>query len=165
MKTSVLSCLIDLSFQYDWYDRLRPYIDERNATAVGMVGTCWGSYLVTHVAAEDPIVKAGFSVHPSHVALMARLGESETAIYEGIQENGSAQYFGNTPSETNNTRPGGLADSIIDQVLYPLCAFDAVKIVALIQFYLRITTMNLSRRVTMVSLPAVTLAIPKWRHV
>ena len=87
-----------------------------------MVGTCWGSYLVTHVAAVDPIVKAGFSIHPSHVALMARLGESESAIYESIQKNGSAQYFGNTPSETNNTRPGGLADSIIDQVLKPQCA-------------------------------------------
>ena len=119
--TLSLSCLIywlsSSLFQYDWYDRLRPYLDERNATAVGMVGTCWGSYLVTHVAAEDPIVKAGFSIHPSHVALMARLDESETAIYEGIQENGSAQYFGNTPSETNNTASGGLADSIIDQVL------------------------------------------------
>ena len=124
-----------LPFQYDWYDLLRPYLDERNATAVGVVGTCWGSYLVTHAAAEDPVVKAGFSIHPSHVALMASLDEDETAIYEGIQERGSAQYFGNTPSETNNTAAGGLADSIIDKVFeksYP-------PNILLLQFYL-ITT-------------------------
>ena len=101
-----------------------------------MVGTCWGSYLVTHAAAEDPVVKAGFSIHPSHVALMASLDEDETAIYEGIQERGSAQYFGNTPSETNNTAAGGLADSIIDKVFeksYP-------PHILLLQFYL-ITTL------------------------
>ena len=126
-----------LPFQYDWYDLLRPYLDERNATAVGVVGTCWGSYLVTHAAAEDPVVKAGFSIHPSHVALMANLDEDETAIYEGIQERGSAQYFGNTPSETNNTAAGGLADSIIDKVFeksYP-------PHILLLQFYL-ITTLE-----------------------
>ena len=116
-----------MPFQYDWYDLLRPYLDERNATAVGMVGTCWGSYLVTHVAAEDPVVKAGFSIHPSHVALMANLDEDETAIYEGIQERGSAQYFGNTPSETNNTAAGGLADSIIDKVFVSCCSFASLQ--------------------------------------
>ena len=92
---------------------------------------------MTHAAAEDPVVKAGFSIHPSHVALMASLDEDETAIYEGIQERGSAQYFGNTPSETNNTAAGGLADSIIDKVFeksYP-------PHILLLQFYL-ITTLE-----------------------
>ena len=84
---------------------------------MGSVGTCWGSYFVTHVSSEDPLVKAGFSVHPSHVSHMEDFGESEEDIYQGMQDNGNVQYFGNTPDTGNSTRPGGLADSILDPVL------------------------------------------------
>ena len=87
---------------------------------MGSVGTCWGSYFVTHVSADDPIVKAGFSAHPSHPGLMEAYGESETDIYERIQDNGNVQYFGNTFDMGSSTRPGGLADSILDPVYIAL---------------------------------------------
>ena len=73
------------------------------------------------MSAEDPLVKAGFSVHPSHPPHMEEWGESEEDIYQGMQDNGNVQYFGNTPDTGNSTRPGGLADSILDPVF--CCAF------------------------------------------
>lgn len=83
------------------------------------MGTCWGSYFVTHVSAEDPMVKVGFSAHPSHPSAMEGFGESEADIYQSIQDNGSVQYLGNTPDMGNSTRPGGIADIILDPV-YPM---------------------------------------------
>ena len=71
-----------------------------------------------HVSAEDPIIKVGFSAHPSHAPKMEDFGESEADIYQSIQDNGSIQYFGNTPDIGNSTRPGGLADSILEPVAF-----------------------------------------------
>ena len=68
------------------------------------------------MSAEDPLVKAGFSCHPSHAGKMEELGESEADIYQAMQNNGNVQYFGNTPDIGDSTRPGGLADSILDPV-------------------------------------------------
>jgi len=106
----------DTQLQFDWFDRVKPYLLGRNCTSVGSVGTCWGSYFVTHVSADDPMVKAGFSAHPSHPGLMETYGESEADIYQSIQDNGNVQYFGNTFDMGSSTRPGGLADSILDPV-------------------------------------------------
>lgn len=47
---------------------------------------------------------------------MEEFGESEADIYQSIQDNGNVQYFGNTGDIGNSTRPGGLADSILDPV-------------------------------------------------
>jgi hypothetical protein len=43
-------------------------------------------------------------------------GESEAEIYQAIQDNGNVQFFANTAQEPDSTRPGGLADSILDPV-------------------------------------------------
>ena len=112
-------------FQFDWKDRIKPYLLGRNCTAVGTVGTCWGSYFVTHVSADDPLVKAGFSAHPSHAGLMEVYGEYEAEFYEGIQANGNVQYYGNTFDMGNSTRPGGLADSILDPVFFRALDIDS----------------------------------------
>ena len=77
------------------------------------------------MSAEDPIVKAGFSVHPSHPGAMEGFGESEADIYQSIQDNGNVQYYGNTPDIGNSTRPGGLADNIIDPV--SICTLISIK--------------------------------------
>ena len=92
-----------------------PYLDSQNATSVGVIGTCWGSYLVMHTSVE-PLVRAGFSVHPSHVGIMADFGEAEGPIYLDINANGAAQYLGPTPDSSENLRPGGLADASIELV-------------------------------------------------
>ena len=82
---------------------------------MGSVGTCWGTYFVVH-SSSYPLMRAGFNAHPSHPGYHAPLNESEAAIYQAIQDNGAAQYFGNTDDMPDSTRPGGLADSIIDTV-------------------------------------------------
>merc|ERR1712018_943247 len=82
---------------------------------IGAVGTCWGSYFVEHVSAEDPIVKVGFSAHPSHAPKMEDFGESEADIYQSIQDNGNIQYFGNTPDIGNSTRPGVLQTAFLNR--------------------------------------------------
>ena len=112
-------------FQFDWFDRVKPYLIGRNCTAIGSVGTCWGSYFVTHVSADDPLVKAGFSAHPSHPGLMEAYGESEADVYQGIQDNGNVQYYGNTFDIGSSTRPGGLADSILDPVIFNAPEIDS----------------------------------------
>ena len=48
--------------------------------------------------------------------------ESEADIYQGIQANGNVQYYGNTFDMGSSTRPGGLADSILDPVF--CCALE-----------------------------------------
>lgn len=53
------------------------------ATSVGTVGTCWGAYFVMHVSV-DPLVKAGFSAHPSHDLIMLSHLENEVALYEEV---------------------------------------------------------------------------------
>ena len=102
-------------FQYDWYDKIAPYLTSQNATSVGIVGTCWGSYLVMH-ASVDPLVRAGVSVHPAHDIIMADLGEAEGPLYLDVNANGAAQYLGPTPDAGDNLRPGGLADVSIELV-------------------------------------------------
>ena len=64
----------------------------------------------------EPLVRAGFSVHPSHVGILADFGEAEGPIYLDINANGAAQYLGPTPDTSENLRPGGLADASIELV-------------------------------------------------
>ena len=73
------------------------------------------------------MVKAGFSAHPSHPGLMELYGESEVNIYQSIQDNGNVQYFGNTFVMGNSTRPGGLADSILDPVFFDALDIDSFR--------------------------------------
>ena len=65
---------------------------------------------------SDPMVRAGFSIHPSHPGAMEDFGEDEEAIYLEVNDNGAAQYFGPTPDIGDNLRPGGLAQNSIDLV-------------------------------------------------
>ena len=55
---------------------MRPYLTaELGATSVGVVGTCWGSYLALHASAADPgLVRAAFSAHAAHPKIMAQFG-------------------------------------------------------------------------------------------
>ena len=87
------------------------------------------------------MIKAGFSAHPSHPGAMEGFGESEAEIYQSIQDNGSVQYLGNTPDMGSSTRPGGLADSILDPVIThgvnPRTRFDDYFTWIFFQVYIR----------------------------
>ena len=55
------------SLSQDWEFKLLPYLLERGAQSVAVVGTCFGSYVVIHTSADDfGLIKAGISIHPSH---------------------------------------------------------------------------------------------------
>ena len=44
-----------------------PYLKEGGAESVGVVGTCFGSYIVMHTSASgESFMKGGVSLHPSH---------------------------------------------------------------------------------------------------
>ena len=83
-------------------------------TWTGVVGTCFGSYIVihTHVFGGD-LMRGGVSIHPGHPTQMATEGEDEAALYSHIT---APQYFMATPDSSNHVRPGGLADQIIETV-------------------------------------------------
>ena len=51
----------------DWEFSLLPYLLERGAQSVAVVGTCFGSYIVIHTSGDSfGLIKAGISIHPSH---------------------------------------------------------------------------------------------------
>ena len=55
------------SLSQDWEFKLLPYLLERGAQSVAVVGTCFGSYIVIHTSADGfGLIKAGISIHPSH---------------------------------------------------------------------------------------------------
>ena len=100
--------------QRDWAELLVPYLQLGGAQVVGAVGTCFGSYVVMHSAAEsEGLMVGGVSIHPSHPPLMANAGEDETTVYQAIT---SPQYFMDTPDSADSVRPGGLASTIIESV-------------------------------------------------
>jgi len=104
------------TLQRDWVELLLPYLGQAGAQQVIPVGTCYGSYVVVHAAAESGgLVTGGVSIHPSHPPLMAMNGEDEAAVYRNIS---SPQYFMATPGDSDTVRPGGLASSIIQTTTF-----------------------------------------------
>ena len=103
-------------FQVDWYEKIKPFIQSQGAQSVGVVGNCWGAYFVMHTS-TDSLVKCGFSTHPAHVGVMGNFPDEVVEdLYVEVNENGAAQYFGNTPQEGPEYRPGGPAEEILDTV-------------------------------------------------
>jgi len=101
----------------DWEFKINPYLLERGARKVGVVGTCFGSYIVIHTNADDfsGLMFGGVSIHPAHGGLIADNGEDEEVLYSNIR---SPQYFMNTPDSPDTTRPEGLADQIIETTYF-----------------------------------------------
>ena len=60
----------DNELKYDWEVLLVPYLKERGAQNVGVMGTCYGSYITIHTSSDSfGLVTAGVSIHPSHVGM------------------------------------------------------------------------------------------------
>ena len=106
----------DGGLREDWEFKLNPYLLERGARKVGVVGTCFGSYIVVHTSNDDfsDLMKGGVSIHPAHVGLIEDNGEDEEVLYQNIR---SPQYFMDTPDSPDSIRPGGLAEQMIETVI------------------------------------------------
>jgi len=100
----------------DWEALLIPYLELGGAQSVGVVGTCFGSYIAMHTSASGvSFMKGGVSLHPAHPALMQAAGEDETETYSLIA---SPQFFMDTPDSADSVREGGLASSIIETTYF-----------------------------------------------
>ena len=66
--TNNLLKLINLSaLGLDWDELLVPYLEIGGAQSVGVVGTCFGSYIAIHTSASGAsFMKGGVSIHPAH---------------------------------------------------------------------------------------------------
>jgi len=100
----------------DWEELLVPYLVAGGAEAVGVVGTCFGSYIVMHLSASgQEFIRGGVSLHPSHPQLMEMAREDEAAVYFMID---TPQFFMDTPDSSDNVREGGLASTIIETTYF-----------------------------------------------
>ena len=63
----------------DWEELLVPYLEIGGAQSVGVVGTCFGSYIAIHTSASGAsFMKGGVSIHPAHPGgeyMMIRCGK------------------------------------------------------------------------------------------
>ena len=66
--TNNLLKLINLSaLGLDWDELLVPYLEIGGAQSVGVVGTCFGSYIAIHTSASGAsFMRGGVSIHPAH---------------------------------------------------------------------------------------------------
>merc|ERR1712215_578663 len=100
----------------DWEDLLVPYLELGEAKSVGVVGTCFGSYIVMHASASGVgFIKGGVSIHPAHPGLMESANEDEASIYSKIE---SPQSFMDTPDSSETVREDGLASQVIDNTFF-----------------------------------------------
>jgi len=95
----------------DWDELLVPYLEMGGAKSVGVVGTCFGSYIAIQTSASGAsFMKGGVSLHPAHPGLMESAGEDETETYAMID---TPQFFMDTPDSAESVREGGLASTVI----------------------------------------------------
>jgi len=100
----------------DWEELLVPYLELSGAQSVGVVGTCFGSYIAIHTSASfATFMSGGVSIHPAHPGLMENAGEDETETYSMIS---TPQFFMDTPDSAESVREGGLASTIIETTLF-----------------------------------------------
>merc|ERR1712013_593165 len=106
---TVLNVVADISCFYFPHTSCR-------AESVGVVGTCFGSYIVMHLSASgQQFIRGGVSLHPSHPQLMEMAMEDEAAVYFMIE---TPQFFMDTPDSSENVREGGLASTIIETTYF-----------------------------------------------
>eukprot|EP00091_Calanus_sinicus_P018638 TRINITY_DN4321_c0_g1_i8.p1 TRINITY_DN4321_c0_g1~~TRINITY_DN4321_c0_g1_i8.p1 ORF type:complete len:256 (-),score=50.93 TRINITY_DN4321_c0_g1_i8:74-841(-) len=101
----------DGQLSLDWEERLVPYLEAGGAQSVGVVGTCFGSYIAIQTSASGAsFMKGGVSIHPAHPGLMESASEDEAETYAMIE---SPQFFMDTPDSAESVRKGGLASTVI----------------------------------------------------
>jgi len=94
----------------DWEEKVRPYaVETKGAKTFGAIGTCWGSYMTIRLSTYSEVL-AGVSMHPSHSPIIARLGEDEEEILRKV---GNKQLMMPARTDSQNVKPGGLADKIL----------------------------------------------------
>jgi len=100
----------------DWENLLVPYLELGGAKAVGVVGTCFGSYITIHTSASGAgFMKGGVSIHPAHPGLMEKAGEAEEEYYSLVE---SPQFFMATSDSADSVRKGGLAEKTIQTTFF-----------------------------------------------
>jgi len=106
----------------DFNTHLLPNFKSRGATRIGVVGFCFGSWVMMHLASTGNI-KAGAASHPSHAKLGPLVGDDLKTLAENVRC--PVQIFSAAGDEPSS-KPGGLDESII-QPKFPTSDFREFK--------------------------------------
>ena len=108
----------------DWKSVVLPYLEKKRGPglAIGLIGTCWGSYPVI-LLSRFSYIKCGISMHPSHDKLIPLVGQNETEVLSQVV---APQLF---MTEGKTWVPGGVSDSlkaggIAEQILGDKITFE-----------------------------------------
>jgi len=97
------------TFRDVWVESLYPWIKETiQPKSIGVVGTGWGAYVATRLAAYHE-VNAGVHISPSVSVVVEALAED---LYEVLEEVSCPQLVVTTKDDCPNEKPGGLAERI-----------------------------------------------------
>jgi len=89
----------------DLANKVFPFLKEHGAKTFGIVGFCWGNWVVFHASAEFPEIKAGASAHPSAVQACEKFGENLDEIIDKIKVPQLVLAAGN---DLDSIKPGGV---------------------------------------------------------
>uniref|UniRef100_A0A6B2LG48 Dienelactone hydrolase domain-containing protein n=1 Tax=Arcella intermedia TaxID=1963864 RepID=A0A6B2LG48_9EUKA len=89
----------------DLQSKVLPFLHANGAKCIGMVGFCWGNWVVFHACAELGDIKAGASAHPSAVKACEHFGEDVGEIIKEIHVPNLVLTAGNDP---DSIKPGGV---------------------------------------------------------
>jgi len=88
--------------EQDLFGKAVPLLEQNGAKSIGILGFCWGSWVVFHASSSDKI-HAGVSAHPS-VRVAGMLGENELDLSKAIKCPQLIMPAGNDP---DNVKKGG----------------------------------------------------------
>jgi len=92
------------SVEKDLYEKVIPFLEQHGAKKFGVLGFCWGNWLVFHASTSGKF-SAGASAHPSAIRLSQILGEDLPEIVHNIKCPQLIFSAGNDPAEL---KPGGV---------------------------------------------------------
>ena len=94
-----------------WKEIIFPYAESNGAKKFGVLGTCWGTYLVMRLS-SDPKVSAGISWHPSHTQISRNLGEDPLELMRAVQ---CPQLIMPAASDPVEDKTGGVHVNILEE--------------------------------------------------
>jgi len=110
----------------EWENIILPYVKNMNIDKIGVMGTCWGSYLTIRLSQYNE-VNAGVSMHPSHSPIMAMFNESEADILTQLALSNTPQLILTSMTDSENVKPGGLTQQVLGDDLVTIVDFPEMN--------------------------------------
>mmetsp|Transcript_32408 Transcript_32408/g.29210 ORF Transcript_32408/g.29210 Transcript_32408/m.29210 type:complete len:250 (+) Transcript_32408:75-824(+) len=104
--------------QKDLHDHVYPYLEKQGAKTIGMIGFCWGAWVIFKEAEGDKLT-CGVSCHPS-IRASNFFGESEIDMTKKVKSPQCLLSAGNDP---DNVKDGGEVLKILEEKFPGKCLF------------------------------------------